>query len=261
MYLVEQVQPSLPIQPKSEPARHKISCDATAVVKSFNTWAFKREQPSSLPLLHAVVANRLSRGLPVSFVLYWGKGPRSTAAAPEADCMAYLSKLAERIRAVAGVMPIITLCCTDTHARLNGHSEKSIETYFDSVGVMAEQHGFRTVFLSSLVESAEIAEADEQVVPDEVISKLVACAARWYRGEGDPKTGALTYLKMNLVERRAIEYHFPNNIFITFNGSEYQAIFPSELPVFYMYSLRRGHSPKPWFLDESGEQFACAGPL
>lgn len=231
------------------------------IVKSFNTWAFKREQPSSLPLMHAAVANRVSRGLPVSFVLYWGKGPRSSAGAPEADCLSYLSRLAEKVRLASGSMPLFTLCLTDTHARLNGHDEASIQSYFGSVREMAAQHGFETVFLSSLVESAEGISPDDQAVPEDVIGKLVACATRWYRGEGDATSGALTYLKMNLVERRAIEYHFPHSIFVTFNGSEYRAIFPSELPIFYMYSLRRGHSPKPWFLDESGQQFACATPV
>ncbi|MGD9802010.1 MAG: hypothetical protein AB7E81_21080 [Hyphomicrobiaceae bacterium] len=197
----------------------------------------------------------------MSFVLYWGKGPRSQACAPEANCLIYLSRMADKVRASSGVQPLFTLCLTDTHARLNGHDETSIKNYFDSVRAMADQHGFATTFLSYLVETAKNTAIDEKSIPEDVIGKLVACAKRWYRGEGDAEVGALTYLKMNLVERRAIEHHFPDTIFVTFNGSEYQAIFPSELPIFYMYSLRRGHSPKPWFLDEAGQQFGCATPL
>jgi hypothetical protein len=261
MYLVEQLQPSLPSQPKSDPPRRHANGDAIEIVKSFNTWAFKREQPSSLPLLHDVVANRIDAGLPVSFVLYWGKGPRATASTPEADCMSYLSRLADKVRAASGMVPLITLCLTDTHARLNGHDEASIKSYFGGVQDMATKYGFETTFLSKLVETAEGISVDEQAIPEDVMMKLVACAQRWYRGEGDAEAGALTYLKMNMVERRAIECHFPNGIFVTFNGSDYKAIFPSQLPIFYMYSLRRGHSPKPWFLDESGQQFGCAAPI
>jgi len=261
MYLAEKLQSSLPAQSKSDPCRRKTGGDAVEIVKSFNTWAFKREQPSSLAHLHEVVANRINRGLPVSFVLYWGKGPRSVAGAPEADCLNYLSRLADKVRTASGKMPLFTLCLTDTHARLNGHDEASIRSYFSSVREMAARHGFETEFLSSLVQSADGISADDQTIPEDVISKLVACATRWYRGEGSAEAGALTYLKMNLVERRAIEHHFPHSVFVTFNGSEYKAIFPSELPIFYMYSLRRGHSPKPWFLDESGGQLACATPI
>jgi len=183
------------------------------------------------------------------------------AGAPEADCLSYLSRLADKVRVASGAMPLFTLCLTDTHARLNGHSEASMRSYFDSVSAMAARHGFETVFLSSLVESAEGISAGEHTVPEDVIGKLTACAKRWYRGEGEAEAGARTYLEMNLIERRAIEFHFPHSIFVTFNGSEYKAIFPSQLPIFYMYSLRRGHSPKPWFLDESGQQLDCAAPL
>src|SRR5260370_41864797 len=53
---------------------------------------------------------------------------------------------------------------------------------------------------------------------------------------------------MNMVERRAVELAFPRSIFITFNCSELRSLFPEHLPIFYMYSLRRGTGVKPWFL-------------
>jgi hypothetical protein len=51
-----------------------------------------------------------------------------------------------------------------------------------------------------------------------------------------------------MVERRAVEAHFPESIFVTFNGSSLRSIFPKSLPIFYMYSVRHGVSDKPWFL-------------
>jgi hypothetical protein len=56
---------------------------------------------------------------------------------------------------------------------------------------------------------------------------------------------------MNMAEKRAVEFAFPHSIFITFNGSELRRLLPEGLPIFFMYSLRRGFSTKPWFL--SGE--------
>jgi hypothetical protein len=71
---------------------------------------------------------------------------------------------------------------------------------------------------------------------------------------------------MNMIERRAVELAFPRSIFVTFNGSEFRGLFPQRLPIFYMYSLRRGVSVKPWFLstdavsqDVSSRQ--CIGAL
>jgi L-tyrosine isonitrile synthase len=71
---------------------------------------------------------------------------------------------------------------------------------------------------------------------------------KWYRGEGTVEQGALKYYRMNMVERRAVELAFPRSIFVTFNGSKMRGLFPKSLPIFYMYSLRRGFSVKPWFL-------------
>jgi hypothetical protein len=53
---------------------------------------------------------------------------------------------------------------------------------------------------------------------------------------------------MNMVETHAVELAFPGSIFITFSGSELRRLFPEHLPIFYMYSVRRGISVKPWFL-------------
>jgi hypothetical protein len=51
-----------------------------------------------------------------------------------------------------------------------------------------------------------------------------------------------------MIEKRAVEFAFPRAIFVTFNGSEYRCLFPEHMPIFYMYSLRRGMGVKPWFL-------------
>ncbi len=58
----------------------------------------------------------------------------------------------------------------------------------------------------------------------------------------------MRYLQMNMVEKRAVQFAFPHSIFVTFNGSEFRSLFPERMPIFYMYSLRRGMSVKPWFL-------------
>ena len=45
-----------------------------------------------------------------------------------------------------------------------------------------------------------------------------------------------------------MEQEFPRSISVTFNGSQLKSLFPEELPIFYMFSLRHGISDKPWFL-------------
>jgi hypothetical protein len=86
-----------------------------------------------------------------------------------------------------------------------------------------------------------------------MLIKLCASASKWYRGAGSIRDGAARYYRMNMTEKRAIELVFPHAIFVTFNGSDLRALFPTSLPVFFMYSIRRGTSTKPWFIATEAE--------
>jgi L-tyrosine isonitrile synthase len=143
------------------------------------------------------------------------------------------------------------LIFTDTHAQLNGYLQQGICRYFSEVDAAARQRGFKTRWLGELVRLPEIAAVKNQIdetVQQDTLSRLIASARKWYRGVGGPEQGALVYYRMNMVEKRAVELAFPASIFITFNGSELRSLFPEHLPIFYMYSIRRGISVKPWFL-------------
>jgi L-tyrosine isonitrile synthase len=221
------------------------------ILRAFNTWAFKREQPDSVPLLLHAITGAAQLGQPLPFVLYWGKGPRCELAGPDTACLDYLAALGSRVRKVYEPGASFKLIFTDTHAGLNGHAPEGMEGYFDAVDRAARERGFDGCWLSELVSAAEAADAinlTDEPIPAEMLEKLGACAAKWFRGEGTVEEGAVRYLEMNMVEKRAVQFAFPRSIFITFNGSEYRSLFPDRMPVFYMYSLRRGIAVKPWFL-------------
>ncbi len=224
---------------------------AEKVLRSFNTWAFKREQPSDPQLMSRFIADAIAAQEPIRFVLYWGKGPRCAVAAPEIQCLDFLSAMRSRVQAVYAPGAALTLILTDTHAELNGHSEQDIHRYFAEVTAAAGQRGIETCWLGSLVKTAgQLATVAplEETVSSEMLSLLLASAAKWYHGSGTVQDGALAYLRMNLIEQRVVERAFPDSIFVTFNGSDLRGLFPRQLPIFYMYSLRRGFGVKPWFL-------------
>lgn len=224
---------------------------AAEVLRSFNTWAFKREQPSDPNLMLQVIAAAIERQEPVPFVLYWGKGPKEKAGPPENQCLDFLAGLASRVKGVYEHGAALRLVLTDTHAELNGHSRQRIEQYFEEITWLAEQRDISTCWMGDLIKAAgNLATAAplEDIVPEDALSKLTASATKWYQGQGTPQQGALTYLRMNLIEQRVIERAFPETIFVTFNGSELRFLFPKQMPIFYMYSLRRGSSVKPWFI-------------
>lgn len=235
------------------PPRHRQTKPVTAeaVLKSFNTWAFKREQPSDPETILQTVAHAVARAEPISFVLYWGKGPRTRIDSHDIECLDHLIAMAERVREGYEPGATFALIFTDTHATLNGYSAHEMNTYFADIEAAASQRGFDTCRLSDLTRAAgetEIAAAAAEGLTEDMLVRLSASAMKWYRGEHSPRDGALKYYRMNMVEKRAVERAFPNAIFATFNGSKFRCLFPSQMPIFYMYSLRRGISVKPWFL-------------
>jgi len=233
-------------------SRHAIEPAALAakVLHAFNTWHFKREQPADPQRMLQIIADAIGRQAPVPFVLYWGKGPRCGLGEPDVRCLDFLAGFAGRIREAYAPGAAIELIFTDTHAQLNGHSRQTIRKYFAEVENAARQRGFASCWLGELADAprAVVDAREDGTIPAETLLRLGAGAAKWYRGGGSAELGALKYYRSNMIEKRAVELAFPGAIFITFNGSEFRTLFPERLPIFYMYSLRRGVSVKPWFL-------------
>jgi L-tyrosine isonitrile synthase len=232
-------------------AAARIQASPEKILRSFNTWAFKREQPSDPQLMLRFIADAIAAQEPIRFVLYWGKGPRCDVGAPEIQCLDFLGAMRSRVQAVYAPGAALTLILTDTHAELNGYSKPDIHRYFAAMKAAAGQRGIDTCWLGSLVKTAgHLATVVplEEAVPSETLSLLLASAQKWYHGSGTAQDGALAYLRMNLIEQRVVERAFPRSIFVSFNGSDLRSLFPRRLPIFYMYSLRRGVGVKPWFL-------------
>lgn len=243
-------------KPKGQPERPSPEPSADTVLRAFNTWAFKREQPENPHLLMQVVATAVGRAEPLRFVMYWGKGPRCSLGPEDVECLDFVGSMVARVREAHRPGVAVTLILTDTHARHNGHPEESIDAYFAAIAGEAARRGFQTCRLSRVVAdagaAAEPADLDAPVAAD-VLDSLAASAGKWYRGAGSAAHGALAYYRMNMVEKRAVELAFPGTIFVTFNGSKLRCLFPARMPIFYMYSLRRGFSVKPWFLPADQE--------
>jgi hypothetical protein len=245
-------QEELRQQPSSSFRRSPSGEEVSKIVQSFNTWAFKREQPSDLALLVRFVTRAVMRQQPLSFVFYWGKGPRSEVESYDTQCLDYLASFAARIRSSYAMGAAISLVLTDTHAALNGHPPHEMARYFSEVETEAQKRAFDCYLMSELTQAAGRGiRADDSEPSDEVLQQLARSAMRWYRGAGTPERGAREYYAMNMLEKRVIEHFFPASIFATFNGREHRELFPDSLPVFYMYSLKRGTSVKPWFLPET----------
>jgi L-tyrosine isonitrile synthase len=235
-------------------APHRNVQGKNATLEAFNTWAFKREQPDTVEKLNTCVQKAVATQVPLEFVLYWGKGPRHEIALPDHVCLDYLGRMAERVRSVHAVGCRVVLLQTDTHARLNGHSEKHIGSYFAGISNAGADRGFDHERLSDVItRSGCVAVTDDLIPPSaEMTEALLTSALKWYGGSMHPTSAARRYFAANMLERRAVETCFPDAVFITFNSSQFRDLFPQKMPIFYMNSLRKGCAVKPWFMDAAG---------
>jgi hypothetical protein len=233
-------------KPHHDPAK-KIAPEK--ILSAFNARAFRREQPSDTPLMLETIAKAIASNEPVPFVMYWGKGPRTAVAKPDTDCLDFLKSLVDRVGPVYSHGATMNLVFTDTHAALNGYVDADIRSYFKGIDHCARARGFETCWLGDLTRAAGAdLESNECEMPDDIAVRLTASANKWYRGGGTVEQGALKYFRMNMVERRVVGLAFPRSIMITFSASALRIVLPMNLPIFYMYSLRRGLSVKPWFI-------------
>jgi L-tyrosine isonitrile synthase len=227
------------------------SIDSEQILRSFNTWAFKREQPSDPQLMLQVINHAIAQDAPIPLLFYWGKGPRCRIDQHDHKCLDYLDSMAQRISATYEPGAALNLIFTDTHARLNGYPEAGISNYFATVETEAHRRGYQSCRLSALIETTNAKAEDHALgdaIPEDMLEKLSASALKWYHGAGSAEQGAVIYFHMNMIEKRAVELAFPDAIFATFNSSKFRILFPRRLPIFYMYSMQRGVSVKPWFL-------------
>ena len=258
-----------PTRKQPRPARpgagmgREFAAQPDEVLKSFNSWAFKREQPDDTASLRRCVEAAMQVGRPIPFMLYWGRGERTQPSEPESLCFQFLAAMAKRIENVYAPGASITLVLTDTHAKLNGHCAASTDAYFAAVSAEARAHGFAARRLSEFMALAGegIENSRPEIEPPaEILDALLASAQRHYRGEGTAETGARRYFHCNMREKRVIEQAFPETVFLTFNGRDMRPLFPDRMPIFFMYSIRRGVSVKPWFIATTPEA-ALVEPL
>ena len=229
-----------------QPTKEKIE----AIVGSFNTWSFKRQQPSDAHLICERVAAAVRKNTPVPFVLYWGKGPRSSIAAPDVACLDYLKSMTSRIHEKYAHGASVTLLLTDSHATLNGHAVEAIDAYYSDIAIAASERNFNCRKLSEVTMSTALLPAPQtySAIQPDMLSTLTRSAAKWYDGAEPPEVAAEKYYALNMLERSAVQQVYTDHIFITFNGSEHRPLFPDLMPIFYMYSIKKGTAVKPWFL-------------
>ncbi|MGI4809800.1 MAG: hypothetical protein ACRYF2_17020, partial [Janthinobacterium lividum] len=208
-------------------------------------------------LMAAVDAALLSDGT-LNFLMFWGCGPRRTAAAPDRAAVDALGDLLAAAEAAAPVRARAHVICTDLHATNNGHSESHFLTYFSEIRGQAA--GLDATFE---LESAVWRRGGLTKAAVSALEQEPAFQARWqefklrdrfiqqasrHSGLDDKTAAARHYYATCLLERDVLKSLFGRSVFLTYNGPEFNECFP-DLPTLYVYPGPRGRNDKPWFVD------------
>jgi len=223
---------------------------AGEILDSFNTWKFKREQPNTPEKVMESILKNIRAKTPINFVMYWGKGEKDIVGNEEIEAIKYLDEMLNQIKVMYLPGVKTTFIFTDTHAELNGYSKNKIQKYYDSVEKLAKRYDIESLYLSQLAKYNEenlFIQIENAKINPELFATLKDSSEKHCKKLKDHALGAKLYFLQNQIEKKEIEKKFAGSIFLTYNGSNLNEILPTELPIFYMYSMRKGTSIKPWF--------------
>lgn len=220
------------------------------ILEVFNTWQYKREQPNTTQKILESILKNIQKKRPIPFVMYWGKGKKKTANTKEKEALAFLHKMLGGIKNIYPPGFTVKIIFTDTHATLNGYNENEIKQYYDSVSYLKTKYNFNFLYLSELVEYKEevlLEKVEDIKINPKLMNSLINSSKKHFKKEKDFVLGAKLYYLQNQIEKKIIDKTFSNSIFLTYNSNELDGILPEKIPLFYMYSLKKGTSIKPWF--------------
>ncbi len=256
------VAATLPRAPSGQVLTHMLHRMVGGVLQqeifaSLTARKFRRSPPFNEAGLRARIQAAIMLGTPLEFLMFWGCGARETHSAADLAALAALHELMEEPKRLPHMSTRVRIIFTDLHATANGHTATHRNSYFHAIEAASEglnsaferesevwnRHGLGVEAVERF-EQTDAFEAYWQNFP--LREKFVEQAAR-HSASTDPAAAGRHYLATCRMERTVLEQAFPEAIFLTYNGPEFNECFPA-LPTLYIYPGPRGRTVKPWFV-------------
>ncbi len=219
---------------------------------------FRRNPPFDEPALRRRINAAVMTGAPLEFLMFWGCGPRVQRSAADLGALAALRELMEEPKRLPHITTRVHIIFTDLHAASNGHSPAHRNGYFaemesaagtlDAVFERESEVWARHGLSEAAVAAFEQTDAFEEYWQNFPLrDKFIEQATR-HSAQVDSAGAGRHYLATCRMERVVLERAYPEAIFLTYNGPEFNECFPA-LPTLYVYPGHRGRTVKPWFID------------
>lgn len=139
---------------------------------------------------------------------------------------------------------------------INGFSEDHRTSYLQALTPTAESYGWKVRCISEVVGLSpkyfheKVREKVKDFPMPELLQEKLLTSASRRPIRDDFHAAAKEYWTANVLERKSIERHFSNQIFLTFNESKDDILFSDTLSILHWYPMGRGRTNKPWFREE-----------
>ncbi len=195
---------------------------------------------------------------PVMFLMMWGVGTKQETGCWEEYALNQLSKMFREIKKRWQAGCSLKIIYADTHARINRVKEAAIEHYYASVMRLISNwdNGIQTemIRLSALwaeggqgIQNVGAKRALNSILSKEQYEFIKRNAKLRYHG-ADYEEGARRYVRARLRDNVILKARYSDHIFLTYNNPAVMGALQPNLPLLYVWSLRRGRSSSPWFM-------------
>ena len=254
--------------------------ETNAVLELLKSKEFCRALPYTDGSVLDTVGRYVVGHKPVKTVMLWGAGRKKHANWAEEEAFAMLHTLDEKAKEVYEPGLEIRILNTDTHGVFNWAEPEEVLSYQADILKLAKDNSFAFSRLARLIwlkygicgdeilrackSHSEISEKGPgwfNYVPNKDI--YVEQAKKHHRPYGveikddlDAKNYVKQYYMMRHLEKKPLELEFNDHLFLTFSDPRTRDTLP-ELPTAYLWSLKRGTSEPPWFIDDTREQYVA----
>lgn len=219
------------------------------------------ESESEFSKIEDAVENTIRSRMPLSFVMYWGISAKQESCSADEQAIAFIEKLSKELQSKYQVGAKFELIFCDTHANFNGYSLKNsyisqVIYHFEKTSIDANFHKMSDIAGNTSQDPPPLDSINEIYINIDPSTKkeLKNMASKHHLWEADPDEVVKKYIALNRFESLYVERLFKDSIFITYNdANKLRFLFPLGLPVYSMYSLKKGKTIKPWFVNVNNE--------
>lgn len=189
----------------------------------------------------------------------WGLHKKKVMDCYDRRALHFLLDLVQYVSSKLHCSTSLTMVLADSHARVNNVPEDSISLYCKSAKECFDEMKWDTLLLSHLWAenglTISIVDQHASCLADNMVNHSASVFAQKYYFGDDKVFGAKRYVAARILEKPILEKKFKDFVHVTAADPINLSLQPS-LPFFHVWTVHRGRSVKPWFVDGSE---LCAG--